>query len=214
MLPVEFVDELPELMPELLPEFIELPELVLPVDEPLVDDPVPVVLPELVLDGLVLCAGDGVLGVPVVVVALSEGEGVVLLDGVVVVDELELDCAIAAPPAMSKDAAASAVVVFKNEPMVMTPDVVETKCHRLSRQRQIAMSDVRWGGNACARSAYPSQRIGHELLTSALSARALGTPFAPRGRPVTLLRGPYGHQFFFVYRFVVDAFFAVDSVDR
>lgn len=135
MLPVEFVDELPELMPELLPEFIELPELVLPVDEPLVDDPVPVVLPELVLDGLVLCAGDGVLGVPVVVVALSEGEGVVLLDGVVVVDELELDCAIAAPPAMSKDAAASAVVVFKNEPMVMTPDVVKTKCHRLPRQR-------------------------------------------------------------------------------
>ena len=145
MVPSEFVEDLP--------------------DD--VDEPLPIVLPELLVDGLVVLVDDddGVLPVPVVVgivvvvpdvpvVLLLEGvvvlvllEGVVvvvvvLLDGVVVVLELELDCAIAAPPPINNDAAAMAVVVFKNEPMVMTPAVVETKARRSAVCQQLSLIHI------------------------------------------------------------------------
>ena len=156
MVPSELVEDLPDVGPE----FIELPDVV---DEPLpmvlpeliVElDPVPIVLPELGVDGVVVVDDDdGMPVVPVVpvvvvvvvgvvlmsavlpvmlegvVVVVLEGVvvlvapegvvvGVVVLDGVVVVPELELDCAIAAPPPINNEAAAMATVVFKNEPMV------------------------------------------------------------------------------------------------
>lgn len=134
MLPLEFIDELPDGVPEfmLLPDGVEEPVLrVLP--EPVVDDGLVVLEDD--DEGMLL---DPVGGVVVVVVSivpvLLEGGVVVLPDGmvggvvvVVLLLEPELDCAIAAPPAMSNVAAAPAVVVLKNEPMVMAPGAVETR---------------------------------------------------------------------------------------
>jgi len=169
MVPSEFVEDLP--------------------DD--VDEPLPIVLPELLVDGLVVLVDDddGVLPVPVVVgivvvvpdvpvVLLLEGvvvlvllEGVVvvvvvLLDGVVVVLELELDCAIAAPPPINNDAAAMAVVVFKNEPMVMTPDVVDTKARRSAVCQQCAMSDATLRKQRMCPDCHSRGPRGHHLFPS------------------------------------------------
>ena len=132
---IELPEEVDEPLPIVLPEpMVGLVPIVLPeeVDGLVVleDDedgvlPVPVVVVVVLEVPLV-----PMVPVPVVpiVPVLLDGVVVVVLDGVVVVVllpgcvvvvlELELDWAIAAPPAISNDAAAMAVVVFKNEPMV------------------------------------------------------------------------------------------------